>query len=420
MTRRVTTQVGIVGAGPAGLVAALLLLAAGVEVVLVEKEARAVLEQRPRAGLVEHRVVEFLRREGLADGLLARGFPHGWCEMVMEGEALRFDYAALSGGHQHWVYPQQHLVADLLTRLDALGGACHFDETARALEDIDRRPRIRCRDREVVCDYVLCCDGPDSLAAAALPSGSGTGFRYPYDWLTALVHVDRPVEAVAYGVHAEGFAGLMPRAGRQARLYLQVTPGDDPARWPAADVRREFAARMGATADALPTIDEVIATDVVRMRGRVSTTVRRGRLLAVGDAAHVLTPSGAKGLNLAVADAADAARSLVRWYRDREDDDLAGYSGRRVREAWQVQEFSDRLLNLLHLPPAADHEAAFQLRLRRERAVRLLEPGPLGAAFAHWYAGSGRGPDGRGPVDGPREARTPPARDAPDDPVRSR
>ncbi|MEU9236149.1 FAD-dependent monooxygenase [Streptomyces subrutilus] len=407
MTRRVTTQVAIVGAGPAGLVAALVLSRAGVGAVLVEKEARAVIEQRPRAALVEHRVVEFLRREGLAGGLLARGFQHGWCDMVIGGETWRIDYGSLSGGFGHWVYPQQYLAADFLTQLDALGCESFFGETVHTLEDIGCRPRIRCRDLEVVCDFVLCCDGPNSLAAAAMPAHRGAGFRYPYDWLTAQVHVDRPVEAVVYAVHVGGFAGLMPRGGDQARLYLQVPPGGGLQPWNAHQVRREFAARTGGSAAVLPTISEVIETDVLRMHGRVNSAMRQGRMLVAGDAAHVLTPSGAKGLNLAIADAADAAQSLIRWYRDGEDDGLSGYSRRRVREAWQVQEFSDQLLHLLHLPPVVGKEAGFHLRLRAERAERLSKPGAQAAAFAHLYAGSGQGSDPRGPIAGPLQTRPP-------------
>ncbi|GGT00178.1 MULTISPECIES: FAD-dependent monooxygenase [Streptomyces] len=397
MSRRLTAQVGIVGAGPAGLVAACVLGRAGIDVLLLEKESRAEIEGRARAGLVEHRVVEYLTDRGLADGMLADGVRHGWCDMVCEGRRRRIDYAALSGGFAHRVYPQQALVRDLVARAEAAGSPPRFGHAVRAVTDVRDRPRLVADGLEAVCDYVLCCDGPASLAEDLAP-GTARGFRYPYDWLTALVRVDRPVEGVVYAVHADGFAGLMPRTGHRARLYLQVPCEDRAEYWDAERVRAAFRTRTGAVADGLPAVGEILQSGVLRMRGMVRDRPRVGRVLLAGDAAHVLTPSGAKGLNLAVADAADAAHALVSLLRDGSPTALAGYVRRRVTEAWQVQEFSDRLLTLLHLPEGAGADPRFLLRLRRERMRHLGRPGPRAAAFAHWYAGSGRDADPRGPL----------------------
>ncbi|WP_320784285.1 FAD-dependent monooxygenase [Streptomyces sp. CRN 30] len=397
MTLRLSAQVGIVGAGPAGLVAACVLARAGVDVCLLEKETREAVERRARAGLVEHRVAEYLDGRRLADGLRTHGVRHGWCDMVCEGERLRVDYAALSGGFGHWVYPQQALVRDLVTRSEAAGCRPRFGRAVHAVTDVADRPRLVGEGLEVRCDYVLCCDGPHSLAERLAP-GTARGFRYPYDWLTALVEVDRPVEGVVYVVHPDGFAGLMPRTGHRARLYLQVPCADRADHWNPERVRSAFRSRSGPVADGLPALGAVLETGVLRMRGMVRDRAEAGRVLFAGDAAHVLTPSGAKGLNLAVADAADAAHSLIDRIRHGSGAALAGYARRRAAEAWQVQEFSDRLLTLLHLPEPAGSDPRFPLRLRRERMGHLGRPGPQAAAFAHWYAGSGRAPDPRGPV----------------------
>ncbi|MGP2440792.1 FAD-dependent monooxygenase [Streptomyces sp. JW3] len=397
MTLRVSAQVGIVGAGPAGLVAAAVLARAGVDVCLLERDSRQDVEARARAGLIEHRVAEYLQDHGLAAGMLADGVRHGWCDMVCEGRRTRIDYGALSGGFTHRIYPQQALVRDLIAQAQAAGCPPRFGRPVRAVTDIAGRPRLIGDGLEVVCDYVLCCDGPHTLAERLAP-GTARAFRYPYDWLTALVAVDRPVEAVLYAVHADGFAGLMPRTGDRARLYLQVPREDRAGRWSPDAIRAALRTRTGAVADELPPVREILDVGMLRMRGMVRDRARLGRVLLAGDAAHVLTPSGAKGLNLAVADAADAARGLLTRLRDGSGADLAGYARRRTTEAWQTQEFSDRLLTLLHLPEAAGPDPRFLLRLRRERMRHLGRPGPRGAAFAHWYAGSGRDPDPRGPV----------------------
>ncbi|WP_405806365.1 4-hydroxybenzoate 3-monooxygenase [Streptomyces sp. NBC_01187] len=391
--RRVRTQVGIVGAGPAGLVLANVLLAAGIDTHLVEGRSRAEVEQRARAGLLEHQVVEYLRAQGLADRLTAEGTRHGWCDFLCLGERLRLDYAARTGGARHWVYPQQFLVRDLIARLEEAGHPPSFARPATAVHATpDRaRARVECAELTVECDYVVGCDGRHGISRAALPGGlrGELTHRYPYDWLTLLTEVDRPVEGVLYAVHEDGFAGVVPRTGGLARVYLQVPAGDEAARWPEARVRERLRSRLAGAADALPNIGRVTDSGVLRMRGAVGRHLQHGRLFLAGDAAHLLTPSGAKGMNLAVADAADLAQALVRRCRDGDAAELETYTRRRLEHAWRIQEFSDRLLRLLHLSASEVSGAPFTLRLKRERIQRLVEPGPVGAAFAQEYVGSG-------------------------------
>ncbi|GAA4982035.1 4-hydroxybenzoate 3-monooxygenase [Yinghuangia aomiensis] len=392
----------VVGAGPAGLVLANVLHRAGVPVEVLERRSRAEVETQARAGLVEHRVVEYLREHGLADGLLAAAGRHDWCEFRVLGERFRVPYGELSGGAGHRVYPQQFLVRDLIASLEAVGGAVRFGTPALAVETAGERLRVHGADRVREAEYVVGCDGPDSLVARAFPAGSVVERRYPYDWLTVLAEVDRPVDGVRYALHEAGFAGMMPRTPRLARCYLQVPADADSAAWPETRITEQLLVRLGVAAED-PRLGAVVESSMLRLRGRVRERLCADRLFLAGDAARVLTPAGPKGMNSAVADVADLADCLVRRYRDGDADGLAGYERRRREASWAAQEFSDRLLDLLHLPP--DAATAFTLRLRRQRIARLAAPGPEAEAFARVYAGAGR-------LDGGPAARVPGQSDA--------
>ncbi|MGR7000656.1 FAD-dependent monooxygenase [Yinghuangia aomiensis] len=209
--------------------------------------------------------------------------------------------------------------------------------------------------------------------------------------LSVLAEVDRPVDGVRYALHEAGFAGMMPRTPRLARCYLQVPADADSAAWPETRIIEQLLVRLGVVAED-PRLGAVVESSMLRLRGRVRERLCADRLFLAGDAARVLTPSGAKGMNSAVADVADLADCLVRRYRDGDPDGLAGYGRRRREASWAAQEFSDRLLDLLHLPP--DAATAFTLRLRRQRIARLAAPGPEAEAFARVYAGAGRLADG--------------------------
>ncbi|KOU13940.1 hydroxybenzoate hydroxylase [Streptomyces sp. WM6372] len=384
---------------------------AGVSVEVRERAGRAEVEQQARAGLIEHRVVEYLREHGLADRLLAEGGRHEWCEFVCLGERIRIPYGDLSGGAGHWVYPQQFLVRDLIASFEQSGGVVRFDCPVLDVDTSGPRPLVRCPDDVLEAEHVVGCDGPRSTVAQAFPAEADGAVerRYPYDWLTVLAEVDRPVDGIRYALHEAGFAGMMPRTPRLARFYLQVPPEADLTDWTEPRIREQLSLRLRLEAGD-PVLGAVTEVGMLRLRGRVREHVRAGRLLLAGDAAHVLTPSGAKGLNLAVADVADLADTLLRCHRDggeggeggRDGGDggeggrdggeeaLEEYDRRRHQAAWTTQEFSDRLLDLLHLPSGDAAESAFGLRLRRERIAHLAAPGPEGEVFARSYGGAGR------------------------------
>jgi p-hydroxybenzoate 3-monooxygenase len=392
--------VGIIGAGPAGLVAACVLNKAGIDHVVLERQTREHVEQRARAGLLEHRTVRYLTDQGLAGRLVAEGRQTGWSDFQVLGRRIRLDYAALTGGHRHWVYPQQLLVRDLNAELTAAGRTPLFSRIVREVTGLTGpAPRIVCDDVEVECDYVIGADGFQGVSRTLLPTGSGfppyAALRYPYDSLTLLAEVDEPAEGVLYAVTAQGFAGMMPRTRQVSRFYLQSAPGEGPADWPAERIREQLAVRLGGGDTRLPRIGAVSEVRTLLMRSHVAGAMRYGRLLLAGDAAHLLTPFGGKGANLAVADVADLAQALIRHYHDHDDRALDTYSERRLRDVWRVQEFSDRLLRLVHLPPGTvdPAEQRFALRLKLAAIEGITRPGPQGAAFAHQYVGSAAEPD---------------------------
>ncbi|MDT0309309.1 FAD-dependent monooxygenase [Streptomyces sp. DSM 44917] len=392
--RRLRTRVGIIGAGPAGLVLANVLTRAGVDCLVVERASRAHVLARARAGLLEDRTVRALRRHGLAGGVLAEGVRHGWCEFRCLGRAVRVDYAAHAGGRAHWVYPQQRLVGDLLTALPP-GAEPLFGEAVRAIEGFGQGAGessgkgpgagrggalLLCESGlEIACDWVAGCDGyrgAARTALAALPAGAHLERRrrHAYDWLTVLAETDRPAEGVVYAVHPEGFAGMMPRTPSLVRFYLQCAPGETAAHWPAERIARQLTARLGD----LPLLKDFPEVRVLRMRSSRIEPLRLGRLMLAGDAAHLLTPSGAKGANLAIADALALADALLTGRP-------GAYGARRLPRIRRAAAFSERLLGLLHLPPGEAGPAA--LRGRLHAFERLAGPGPEAAAFAHEYAG---------------------------------
>ncbi|MFG3258763.1 FAD-dependent monooxygenase [Streptomyces sp. NPDC048172] len=386
-------RVVVVGAGPAGLVLANVLLSAGVAVEVVERQPREALERRARAGLVEDRVVAYLRAHGLAHGLLADGVRHGWCDFLCEGERVRIDYAARTGGAAHWVYPQHLLVADLVREFEARGGTIHFARPARGVEEPESgRPRVRCDGLLVEADAVAGCDGHRGVTRRAVPwrVRGDLSVRRTSDWLTALAEVDRPPESVTYGLHHRGFAGMMPRTARVARCYLQIPAGGAAAEWPEPRLRAELRRRLDAARHGLPRVGRLRETGVLRMGSTISRELRFGRVFLAGDAAHRLVPAAAKGMNAAVADAAHLAEALTAFCRTGESAALDSYSAHRTGQIWRTQEFADRLMDLLTVDQAAPAGARrFGLRLKRERLRRLSEPGEAAMDFAVQYAGHG-------------------------------
>jgi len=388
------TCVGIVGAGPAGLVLAHLLADHGVECVVLEQKSRAYVEKRVRAGLLEHRTVALLDERGLAERLRAEGQVHRGVELRFAGERHRIPYTELYGGREMVVYAQQELVADLIGLWLARGGELAFEAEDVSLHGIDgERPELRWRaagrDERLACEFVAGCDGYHGVSRGAVPDGvlRVHELALPFAWVGVLAAVAPSTEEIIYAHHADGFAGHMLRSAAVSRFYLQTTPDDPIERWPDGRIWEELARRL-ATRDGWKLREgPVLEKNVTDMRSFVVEPMQFGRLFLAGDAAHIVPPTGAKGLNLAVADARVLADALAARVRRNDPAPLEAYSATCLRRVWRVQEFSSWMTWLIHRLPAELPDRELRERLQRAQLEYLFASRAAMASFAENYVG---------------------------------
>ncbi len=367
------TQVGIVGAGPAGLLLSHLLALRGVDSVLVEARSREYCEARQRAGVLEAGSVALLREAGLADRLDRHGIEHGGIYLQFAGERKHIDFRELTG-RTVTVYAQTEVVKDLIARRLADGGALEFSVTATEVSALGSdRPVLSYTDaagvrHEVSCDALAGCDGFHGICRPAMPPGLLTTWQrdYPYAWLGILAGVPPSTDELIYAHHASGFALHSLRSPSVSRLYLQVGTGDALGNWPDDRIWAELSHRFelpGWKLDQGPVLDKGITP----MRSFVSAPMRYGRLFLAGDAAHIVPPTGAKGLNLALADVALLAPALGGLLRG--DPSLAdAYSATCLARVWRATHFSWWMTTMLHRAPGGDEMEA-QLQLSQLRYV---------------------------------------------------
>ncbi|MFE9838472.1 4-hydroxybenzoate 3-monooxygenase [Streptomyces sp. NPDC005551] len=376
------TTVGIIGAGPAGLLLARLLHNAGIGSVVLESRDRAYVEQRQRAGILEQGTVDVLRAAGAGERMDREGLRHDGIELRFARERHRVDFPALTGGSSVTVYAQTEVCKDLIALQLKEGGPLLFDAEALAVEDADsEHPRVRFRHegREDVleCDYVVGCDGFWGVARKAVPAGLSRVFErtYPFGWLGVLADVPPSHDELVYARHDRGFALLSMRSPTVSRLYLQVPEGTDAGSWRDEDIWDELDRRLETDDDWRLERGPVTAKSVTPMRSFVHEPMRHGRLFLAGDAAHIVPPTGAKGLNLAVGDVVTFARALVHLRATGSAERLDAYSETCLRRVWQAERFSYDMTTLLHrAPDAPPFEDRIQLaRLRRIAASRAAE-----------------------------------------------
>jgi p-hydroxybenzoate 3-monooxygenase len=362
------TQVGIVGAGPAGLLLSHLLALRGIDSVVVEFRGRAYCEARQRAGVLEHGSVRLLRESGLAGRLDRQGIEHGGIYLQFAGERHHIDFRALTGGRTMTVYAQTEIVKDLIAQRLADGAAVHFDVSDTEVDRLTSdRPVLRYTDadgnrQEVTCDAIAGCDGFHGICRPAIPPELLTvrEREYPYAWLGILADVPPSTDELIYAHHRHGFALHSLRSPRVSRLYLQVDPDEPVQDWPDQRIWDELARRFELPGWELkrgPVMDKGITP----MRSFVSAPMRYGRLFLAGDAAHIVPPTGAKGLNLAIADVAVLAPALDALLKG--DERLAdAYSATCLKRVWRSTHFSWWMTTMLHRTPGSDEmEAELQL-----------------------------------------------------------
>ncbi|WP_031173018.1 4-hydroxybenzoate 3-monooxygenase [Streptomyces durhamensis] len=385
------TTVGIIGAGPAGLLLARLLHRAGIDSVVLESRDRAHVERRQRAGILEQGTVDVLRAAGAGERMDREGLRHDGIELRFDRRRHRVDFPALTGGRSVMVYAQTEVCKDLIALQLKEGGPLLFEAEALAVEGAaGDRPRIpfRHRGREDVleCDYAVGCDGFWGVARRAFPPALSRVFErtYPYAWLGVLADVPPSHGELVYARHERGFALLSMRSPSVSRLYLQVPAGTDAAEWPDDVIWTELRRRLETDDDWRLERGPITQKSVTPMRSFVHEPMRHGRLFLAGDAAHIVPPTGAKGLNLAVGDVVTLARALVHERRTGSPDLLDTYSAACLRRVWQAERFSCDMTTMLH--PAPDG-TPLDARLQRARLERIASSRAAETDLAEAYTG---------------------------------
>lgn len=352
------TQVGIVGAGPAGLLLARLLEAQGIESVVLEGRDRHYVEHRVRAGVLEHGGAETLREAGVGVRMDAEGLPHDGTNLRFGLKTHRVDFAELTGRNV-MVYGQQEVVKDLIAARVATGGELHFEVSEVALEGLDStQPRItfsRDGSRESVeCDFVIGADGFHGISRGYVPDLTAYERSYPFAWLGILAEAPPSCDELIYARHANGFALHSMRSPTVTRMYLQVAPDESLDEWSDERIWAELHTRLADDSGFALTEGPIVSKGITPMRSFVATPMQHGRLYLAGDAAHIVPPTGAKGMNLAVADVRLLARALGGYYAAGREDLLAAYSDTASRKVWRATHFSWWMTTTLHKSPDDD------------------------------------------------------------------
>lgn len=384
------TKVGIIGAGPAGLTLALLLRKHGIEAIILENRSRKYVQSRVRAGLLEQNTVDIYKELGVADRLLKEGLVHHGVYLSFDGQRTRIPFGDLTGGRNITIYGQQEVVKDLTDVWLAGGGQIYFETPALKIENFEtNNPEIHFeREGEtgvLKCDFVAACDGFHGIGRKTLPPDTYREYTvtYPFSWLGILAHVAPSTDELIYAYHERGFALHSLRSDKISRLYIQVDNTEHIDNWPDDRIWEELAIRLGTEGWTLQT-GPIFEKGITPMRSFFTDNMQVGRLFLAGDAAHIVPPTGGKGLNLAVADVKHLADGFVEYYQKNSAKALENYSDTALKRIWRAQDFSNFMTTLFH---KQDEHGSFQYQLQKAKFDYIKVSKAYATTIAENYVG---------------------------------
>ena len=385
------TQVAIIGAGPAGLFLAHLLRRAGVDCVVIERRDRDYVEARVRAGVLEQITVDLMARLGLDERLRREGLVHGGTNIVSDGELFHVDMAALTGGRSVTIYGQTEVMRDLFEGAEHREIPIIFEAENAQLHDLaSTRPSVTWREdgqaHRLDCDVVAGCDGFHGVCRAAIPAEALQTFQrvYPFGWMGVLADAPPCAEELIYANHERGFALASMRSATRSRCYIQCALEESLEAWSDERFWDELCLRLGPEAGGRVVRGPVFEKSIAPLRSFVAEPMRHGRLFLAGDAAHIVPPTGAKGLNLAVSDVIILSEALEDYFATGSQRALDSYSDRALARVWKAERFSWWFTSLTHRFPQMD---AFDRRLQTAELAYMRGSPRAQAAFAENYVG---------------------------------
>jgi p-hydroxybenzoate 3-monooxygenase len=368
--KKIKTQVGIIGAGPAGLTLAHWLKSHGISSVIIERKSQGYIQSRVRAGLLEQNTVDILKSLGLADRLIKEGLKHDGVFLSFNGERTRVSFSELAGGRHITIYGQQEVIKDLAEAWIEQDGEIYFEAQSDLIEDFDtENPKIHFthegEDCVIDCDFIAACDGFHGIGRKSMPAGSYKEHQtaYPFSWLGILAEVEPSSEELIYAYHERGFALSSLRSEKVSRLYIQVDNDDSLDNWPDEKIWDELSIRLATTGWNLKR-GPIFEKSITPMRSFMIDNLQSGRLFIAGDAAHIVPPTGGKGLNLAVADVKHLVDGFVDFYKNDSLKALDSYTETAIKRIWRAQDFSNFMTTLFH---KQDEHGSFKYQLQKSK-----------------------------------------------------
>ena len=395
-TTIIKTSVFILGSGPAGIVLGNILLQNGIDCIIADKYNRQEIYARGRAGTLESTTIGLLQKHNLADKIITKGHTHGCCEFRYPDYSVVFDYGKLCGGDLHYIYPQSDFNDDLIQNYQALNGTLLFRHEGKRISQTSSGVVVDLYDKNndqlvtVQADFLIGCDGYHGLTRQSIPEDAVSVHhkQYQYQWLAILAEAPPSATHIIYALHPDGFAGHMLRNQKVTRYYLQIPLGDHIENWTDERIWEHLQRRL-ANKDGMLIEGKILSKRVMSLRSYVMEPLRYERILLAGDAAHIITPMGGKGLNLAVQDAGVLAETLINYYQEGHAVDyLDRYSKIRLPYIWRAQEFSYSMLNMVHAPEGNDLEdLRFRHKLSQSKLAQLTTSATFARDFARNYVG---------------------------------